>query len=209
MGSKKLVAMVADDHPWVCDSIALMLTNRFEVYKATNEEAAKKICKAYHLSIAFIDARMAPGSGISLVKFMTEKYLSVKAVGISSFAEEPTIAEFIQAGVVGFIPKATIRQSIIDECVDVILSGGTYFSKMEEAIRQKLLSKHVFPSTQLSKREMEIAKLLSKGLSHKEIGEHLALAKTTIDDYAKNLLTKTSTKSSTELMAFLHRNGVL
>ncbi|MFN7329084.1 MAG: response regulator, partial [Bacteroidota bacterium] len=210
MGGKKALVLVVDDHPMMCESFVLALKNYvLGIYTVTTEEEAKQICKSYDIRVAFIDARLQPGSGIELTKFLKTKYGQLKVVGYTTFSEEATVAEFLGAGVVGFLEKSEMRTVDILECLDRVLADEPYFPAWVEKIREKLLAKHVFASTQLSNREKEIAVLLSRGLSHKQIAEKLSLAKNTVDDYCKQMLQKTRTKSSVELMGFLLRNGVL
>jgi DNA-binding NarL/FixJ family response regulator len=210
MGGKKVLAMVVDDHPMICDAIVqLMESPSMHVYAAYSEEQALSICKAYSLSVALVDARLPPGSGIDLVKVMKKNYPAIKVVGISSYNEEATIAEFLMAGVVGFLSKASLRKPKLDDCLAQVLNGKQYFSPEELALKEKLFTNKKPPTTHLAIREREIALLISQGFSAKEIGDQLKLSKNTVDAYKKDLLAKTQTKSSAEMIACLLRNGIL
>ncbi|MFM8743769.1 MAG: response regulator [Cytophagales bacterium] len=208
MGGKK--ALVVDDHAMAREALVAMLADEpLQVFVAHDAATAKQMCKAYDIAIAFVDARMYPEDGFSFIQHIAAKHPSVKVVGMSTFAEEATIAEFLSVGVVAFLPKEGIGKTELSACVAAVLAGKTYFSQAVEQLRQQLLLQHHFPSTKLSKREMEIATLLSRGFSHKEIGQNLAISKATVDDYKKNMLEKTKTKTSSELIGFLLKNGVL
>jgi DNA-binding NarL/FixJ family response regulator len=210
MGGKKVLAMVVDDHQIVCDAIVqLMESPSMHVYAAYSVEQALSICKAYSLSVALVDARLPPTSGIDLIKVMKKKYPTIKVVGISSYNEEATIAEFLMAGVVGFLSKTTLRKPKLDDCMAQVLNGQQFFSPEEFALKEKLFTTKKPPTTHLAIREREIALLISQGFSAKEIGDQLKLSKNTVDAYKKDLLAKTQTKSSAEMIAYLLRNGIL
>ena len=210
MGGKKVLALVVDDHQIVCDAIVqLMESPSMHVYAAYSVEQALCICKAYSLSVALVDARLPPGSGIDLVKVMKKNYPAIKVVGISSYNEEATIAEFLMVGIVGFLTKASLRKPKLDDCLAQVLNGKQYFSSEELALKEKLFTNKKPPTTHLAIREREIALLISQGFSAKEIGDQLKLSKNTVDAYKKDLLAKTQTKSSAEMIAYLLRNGIL
>lgn len=210
MGGKKVLAMVVDDHPMICDAIVqLMESPSMHVYAAYSIEEALSICKAYSLSVALVDARLSPANGIDLIRVMKKKYPAIKVVGISSYNEEATIAEFLMAGVVGFLSKASLRKPKLDDCLAQVLNGKQFFSPEELALKEKLFTTKKAPTTHLAIREREIALLISQGFSAKEIGDQLKLSKNTIDAYKKDLLAKTQTKSSAEMIAYLLRNGIL
>ncbi len=91
-------------------------------------EHALTLCKAYAVDVAFIDARMQPISGIRLIGMIHKKYPAVKIVGMTTFNEEATIAEFIKAGVVGFLAKGKLNKPALLNCVQAVLAGETFFS---------------------------------------------------------------------------------
>lgn len=59
----------------------------------------------------------------------------------------------------------------------------------------------------LTPRETEVLRLIIKGLSSKQIGEKLYLAKSTIDGYRRNLLMKTQCSNTAQLVTWAHENG--
>lgn len=205
-----MLALVVDDHEMVCDAVARMVQSEaIQAYTAYTVEQALSICKAYDISIAIIDARIPPDSGTELIKILRKKFPLLKIIGVTSFVEEATMIEFLQAGVVGFLPKDTLRQTQMQACLEQVLKGNTYFSNEVIALREKLMTSIKLPSTHLSKRELEICQLTSKGWQSKEVAVKLGIAKSTVDFYKKQLLEKTNTKNGTELVNFLFRNGLL
>gem|GEM_PF-1918444 len=176
---------------------------------AESAEHALTLCKAYAVDVAFIDARMQPISGIRLIGMIHKKYPAVKIVGMTTFNEEATIAEFIKAGVVGFLAKGKLNKPALLNCVHAVLAGETFFSLEVKKIMADVGTKQLLANTHLSVREYEIAVSLSKGNSAKEIGDQLGISKNTVDDYKKTMLEKTGAKNSNELVSFLHRNGLI
>ena len=206
----KISVIVVDDHSLVLESIAALLQSSATIVHTSNStDVALKICKAHQVDVAFIDARMRPISGIELIGILRKEYTSIKVVGITSFYEEATIADFIRVGVNGVLDKNQLGKSMISDCLKCILNGTSYFPENVKKIIEKIAVEKKMPSTQLSLREQEIIQLLSRGLSAKEIADSLKISKNTVEDYKKALMEKTNTKNSTELISFIHRNGLI
>ncbi|MFM7850619.1 MAG: response regulator, partial [Flammeovirgaceae bacterium] len=116
MGGKK--ALVVDDHAMAREALVAMLADEpLQVFVAHDAATAKQMCKAYDIAIAFVDARMYPEDGFSFIQHIAAKHPSVKVVGMSTFAEEATIAEFLSVGVVAFLPKEGIGKTELSACV--------------------------------------------------------------------------------------------
>ena len=63
-------------------------------------------------------------------------------------------------------------------------------------------------SKELSKREIELIKLLAKGLISKEIAELLGISKNTVENHKQNMFEKTGSRNLAELVAYAHVNGL-
>jgi DNA-binding NarL/FixJ family response regulator len=209
MGGKTGV-MVVDDHEFILNSlVALLQSPTLDVYPAESAEQALTLCKAYKIDVAFIDARMRPTSGIDLIGIINKKYPTVKIVGITSYNEKATISDFLHAGVVGYLAKINLSKTSLTHCLETVLAGQTFFSDDVKKMMGQTEPRKPVTNTHLSAREYQIASLLCNGKSAKEIADSLEISKNTVDDYKKTMLEKTGTQNSTELISFLHRNGLV
>lgn len=201
---------MVDDHEFVLNSlVALLQSATLDVYPAESAEQALTLCKAYKIDVAFIDARMRPTSGIDLIGIIHKKYPTVKIVGITSYNEKATISDFLDAGVVGYMAKINLNKTSLKHCLEAVLAGQTFFSEDVKKMMGQTGLKKQMTNTHLSSREYQIASLLCNGKSAKEIADCLEISKNTVDDYKKTMLEKTGTQNSTELISFLHRNGLV
>lgn len=208
--SSGLRILVVDDHRFIADSVSALVQlvmPQSKVYTAYDAPTALQIIREEAISIALIDARMPDMSGIELIKSLRTQYPALKLIGMTSFAQQETVLEIIQAGVQGVFLKNQTSAIELKACLDAVLDGGRFVS--EEA--QKLIALTNKPPRllQFSKRELEIIRLTSAGKSSKEVAALLNLKPATIDDYRKTMLRKTGCSNTDELATIAMRNGLL
>lgn len=92
------------------------------------------------------------------------------------------------------------------KCRMYILDSTEKESTMFYCDDEKTILKPINPQKKLSEREIEIIKLLVKGLISKEIGKVLNISKNTVENHKQNIYSKTGTKKINELITFANRN---
>ena len=120
------------------------------------------------------------------------------------------IFKLLQLGVDGILFKKTTHKQEIYTAIVTVLEGKHYYSeKVQVAFENKPIgSVHTLP-IKLVAREFQIITLLCQGMNTNAISEKLFLSKHTIETYRKQILRKTNTKSTNELIAFAIRNGII
>jgi|GEM_PF-1230612 len=203
--------LVVDDHKLICDSIAALIEKCDlvdKVYAAYSAVDAIGIVRSSSIQMMLVDARMPGMSGVDLMRSLQKSYPSLKFVAMTSFDETATLKELLTLKPNGILLKQSTGASDIHNCIAQIRLGQTYYSA-DALSRLRNIDPLNFPTLSFGKREREILVLLSQGKVTKEIAEDLNLSAATVEDYRKELLKKTATKNTPELMVYLHRNGVL
>jgi len=204
--------LVVDDHKMVCEAISALveksgLANK--VFSSVTAQHALEIIKKKRIHAALIDARMPGISGIALASIILKEHAPIKVIGMTSFDEDDTVAEMLQIGMNGILLKRNTDGKEIRLCLQEVLSGRNYFTP---DIQTKL-SRNGYDlrkiAVRFTKRETEIIKLLTQGLSSKQVAETLQLKDNTVDEYRKLMLSKTGAKNTAELITFTLRNGLL
>lgn len=213
MITKSTLVLVVDDHRMVCDALVALIEKTGLCRKALpaySGEEGLSILKQEHIAIALVDIRMPGLSGSELVRIIEEEYPTVKVVGMTSFDDEETIQEMLQLNLAGILLKRSTTNREIITCLKMVSEGKVYLADgVRQFIESKQLNPIRVPRTNFTQREMEVLSLLSEGQSSKLIAEQLNLKPSTIEDYRKGMLKKTSTKSTAGLVAFALRNGLL
>lgn len=204
---EKVNALVVDDAKLFAESFAHLLTGSTHIKKAWEAISAEQgisIIRKHSIQVAFIDARMPVTDGIQLILRLRKEYPKLHLIGMTGYNEASTLADLKHAGVHGILLKHHTGIEEINQCLQTVLSGRYYTNSTAT------LSNVDFRSTlNLTPRDFDILRLLCEGLATKEIAAHLGLQQSSIEDHRKRLLHKTGTKNSTELIAYVLRNGLL
>lgn len=204
---EKVNAVVVDDAKLFAESFAHLLTGSMYIKKAWEAISADQgisIIRQHSIQVAFIDARMPVTDGIQLILRLRKEYPRLLLIGMTGYNEVSTLADLQHAGAHGILLKHHTGIQEINQCLETVLQGKYYSNSTVLHTHSEIRS-----TLNLTPRDFDILRLLCKGLSTKEIATTLGLQQSSIEDHRKRLLHKTSTKNSTELIAYVLRNGLL
>lgn len=132
----------------------------------------------------------------------------IKIIALSMYSDESYYSSMIEAGASGFLLKNS-NFSEVKRAIEDVYKGKNYFSN---EILQSILShlnkkkKHQ-TNNELTEREIEILFHICKGLSNAEIANQLFISKRTVDKHRENLLQKTQSKNTANLVIFAIKHG--
>ncbi len=204
--------LVVDDHKVVCEGLASLIANLKIVekaYAAFNAAEALAIVRANKVDVALIDARMPETSGIALTEKIINEHPSVKIIGMTSFDEDETIVEMLQTGMHGILLKRNTGLDEVNQCILEVVSGRKYYTPEIQALLNNNGYNLTKPVVKFTGRELEVLQLICEGDVSKKIAEKLQLKDSTIESYRKEMLAKTATKNSAQLVSYAMRNGLV
>lgn len=150
------------------------------------------------------DIRMPEMDGIEATKKALQINPRLKIVAISMFGEESYLEKMIAAGAKGFLLK-NIEKSELQKAIELIHGGKQYFSpELLPYFTNKFLASSNKDSNDIAftRREFDILKLISKGLTSKEIGEKLFISKRTVEGHKAKMIDKTGSKNIVDLIVY-------
>ncbi|MFH6993159.1 response regulator [Flavobacterium sp. FlaQc-48] len=209
--SKKYKMVVVDDHPIVISGISGLLSD------LENVEIAEKMQSGIGLldyiekngaDLILMDIFLPVITGIDLCKAIKQKYPQVIIIGMSSQSERSLVMQFIQNGGNGYILKSASFEEF-KRCIYKAIEGEIVFSDEVKTIISQPLSEDLEKVPSLSRREKDIALLLSKGKQTQEIADELFLSFLTVQTHRRNILQKYKTKNVAELITLLLKNNLL
>jgi DNA-binding NarL/FixJ family response regulator len=209
--------VIVDDHQIIRDGIeAMLLTSKNIkiVGEASDYNGLMQIMEKQTPDVIILDIALPGKSGLEIAKELKEMKKRIKILILSGNSSEENIIESIKAGACGFLPKDTSKEEFI-EAINRVYNNEEYFgSGLSKTIFRSYVH-HVKthhdsePGTGLSEREIEIIKLLSDGLSSKEIGDKLFISSRTVESHKANILSKLNLKNCAEMIKYSIKQGII
>ncbi len=209
---------IVDDHPMFREGIKhiLQFTGKFEsVHEFINGYDFLNQIEKHEYDIVLMDIEMPEINGIETTRKALELKPELNILVLSMIGDEVNYNAMVDAGVKGFILKNSSTDELL-RAIDTILTGNTYYS--QELLRkiiyhnrniavQSEKNNNVFE--QISHREQEVLQLICEGLTNAEIGDKLFVSQRTIEGHRANLLKKTNTKNTIQLMIYALKNKIV
>jgi len=208
---KPVKLFIVDDHSLFREGLKLLLSNQeniLQVYEAGDGESFIRQLRDVRPDIALVDIELPGINGIDATQKALELIPGLKIIALTMYSDESYYLGMIEAGAKGFLLKNSKFQEVIQAVKDV-LAGRNYFSQeILQSIISRLHKKNSHqPDNCLTGREKEILINICRGLSNAEIAELLCISKRTVDKHRENLLLKTQSKNTANLVVFAIKNG--
>ena len=178
----KYKTVIVDDHPIVISGIAGLLSdldNIEIVEKFESGIALLDYIEDNNVDLILMDIFLPVINGVDLCKTIKQKHPKIVIIGMSSQSERSLVMQFIQNGGNGYILKNASFDEF-KECIYKAIDGEIVFSEEVKTIISQPLSEDLERIPGLSRRERDIALLLSQGKSTQEIADDLFLSFLTV-----------------------------
>jgi len=207
--------VVVDDHQIVRDGIEAMLLTCRDIEligEASGYEDLLKIIDQQIPDVLILDLALPGKTGLEIIRELKQTQETIKILILSANADENNVIRTIQAGANGFLPKDTSKEELI-HAIELIALGEDYFGNRLSKIIYKsyvqYVQMHRNAEPGLSERETEVIKLLSEGLSSKEIGSQLHISSRTVETHKANILGKLGLKNTADLIKYAIKQGII
>ncbi len=177
--------LIADDHPLFVDGVrSLLEAHGIEVLGAVGDGQAA-VVEALRLEpdLVLMDLSMPVCDGLAATRLIKAQRPEMKIVVLTTSAEDEDLFEAIKSGACGYLLKVTAAPAFI-EALHGLEQGVPPFSPglAERLLREfaRLASLRISPSVRLTERQMDVLRLVSAGLTYKEVGAALALSEVTV-----------------------------
>jgi DNA-binding NarL/FixJ family response regulator len=206
--------VIADDHPIMLEGIIGVLDREADleiVARYFDGEATLAGVREHRPDILLLDLRMPRLSGISVLRGMVEEGLGVRSILLTAHISDDELLEAVGIGVWGVVLKDTAAELLI-RCIRTVHAGSQWFEPhltsraltgllAREAARQRVTGV-------LTSREIEIVRLVSRGLRNKEIAGQIGTTEGTVKAHLHRIYEKLGTGSRVELANYARQNGL-
>jgi two-component system response regulator NreC len=204
---------IADDHQMVIDGLTSILQNLEGVElkgQANNGREIIRLVENLKIDLVFMDIDMPEMDGIEATKQIKTHFPEVKIVILTMHDEQSLVKKLLEIGADGYILKNSSKTEL-EMAIRQIQSGKKHFSSEVTMIllEEESPAEVNAQLKQLTEREIEILKLISEGLSNKEIGDQLFISHRTVDTHRTNLMKKLDVHNVAGLIRFAIKNGLV
>lgn len=199
---------LAEDNSFLAQSIEEKLsffdTIKFKFRAKNGTDLLRKLEADHNVDVVLMDIQMPEMDGIEATQKVKEKFPQIHVVMLTVFDDEENIFQSIQAGADGYLLKDENPEKLHDGIHD-IMNGGAPMTASIALKALKLLrsplEKNKIESSQkyeLTSRETEVLKQLSRGLNYNEIAENLFISPATVRKHIENIYRKLQVRNKLE-----------
>ena len=212
---ERIRVLIADDHALVRDGTRRILEAERDmevVGEAGDGEEAVALASTLKPDVAIIDIDMPKLNGIEVTRQIKALYPETAILILTAYSDDQFVYSLLEAGAAGYLLKS-IRSPELVDAVRALHAGE---SVLHPAIARKVLNRFVSssekarkrePSEALTQREMDILKLVTRGLSNKEIADELFLSMRTVQGHLGSIFSKLGVGSRTEAVVHALKEG--
>lgn len=200
--------LIADDHPIVLGGLAQLLSlepNITVVARCTNGRDALAAIGRDHPDVAVLDLAMPGRSGMDLLRELRAARSPLRVVLLTARIEHEQILEALKLGVAGIVLKESAPLQILD-CIRRVAAGGQWIDQtigsrtLDSVLRRQ--SGAMKAAAVLTAREIEVVKLVARGLRNKEIADELSITEGTVKAHLRAIFEKLGIDSRTKLIVY-------
>ncbi|MBA4053135.1 MAG: DNA-binding response regulator [Marivirga sp.] len=190
---------VAEDHNALIDGIKLFLESEDDIQFVGYANNGLELCdlvKRKNPDVVITDIRMPVMDGITATKLILKTDPGTKVIAFTMFDQDEAVQQMLEAGARGYILKNSSLKELLF-AIRTVYKGNNYYDP--GIVVSESTTKSKGP---LSKRQIEILKLIALGKTNQEIADQLFIGKTTVETHRKNMIRILNLKGAGELLRY-------
>lgn len=202
--------MVVDDHQLLIDGIKSSLEDCHDlrvVAEANNGKVALEKLEETEVDVVLMDINMPVMDGLECTRLIHKKYPDVKVVALSQYPEKRFVKTMIKNGASGYLLKDASKGELVS-AINKVFEGEQYINeRLFKDLNFNTFNPNPSPLfPELTKREIEILRLICQEYSSQEISEKLRISFHTVESHRANLMNKGGVKNTAGLVRWAVEN---
>ncbi len=215
VGKPTMKILLCDDQAVIRDGLEMLLNleKDFQVVGAAQDGAeALELAAKKQPDLILMDLKMPVMNGIEATREIRAKFPNIKILVLTTYDDDEWVFDAIRAGASGYLLKDTPRQKLI-EAIRGTVEGKSF---VDPAVAGKLLNQVASKQTQptsiltdkLTERELDVLRLIAKGINNGEIAAQLHLSEGTVRNHVSAILEKLGVSDRTQAAVIAIQHGL-
>jgi len=207
--------LIADDHAVVRSGLRALLRADPDlevVGEAGDGAEVMRLVEALHPDVVLLDVTMPPDNGIETAKRLKAQFPELIVLFLTMHEDETLLHEALRAGAAGYVIKRAEESEII-EAIRAANRGDIYVhpAMTRALLHQPVTTEHRrgVRAIALTRRELDVLRLLAKGNTNRQIAALLELSMRTVENHRANLMGKLGLVSRVELVDYAEEHKLL
>lgn len=197
--------LLADDHPLVRRGLRQVLEREPDlevVAEAQDGADAVELAREHNVDLAILDVAMPRLTGLQATEQLAHRQPSTRVLLLSMYDNDQYVLAAARAGAAGYLLKSNADEDIVTAC-RAVLRGETYFAD------HLALNSADNATDILTRRELEVLKLIGEGASTREVAEALVISVKTVERHRSNIMDKLDIRDRVHLARYAIRRGLV
>ncbi len=208
--------LLADDHRMCRDGFAALIAQQGDmnvVAEASNGLEALEMVGHARPDIVIMDVAMPEMNGIEAAERIALEHPGIRLIALSMHADRQYGARMLEAGARGYLLKNSASRELI-EAIRAVSAGRTYITQslmkvvVDACVQGRFEGRHGEDAPGLSAREEQILRLVTEGLSSRDIASRLEISIRTVDAHRQRVMQKLGIESIAGLTKYAIRQGL-
>jgi two-component system, NarL family, response regulator LiaR len=210
--AEQIRVFLADDHPVVRQGLRTFLESRngfVVVGEAGDTETTVAEVARLSPDVVLMDLVMPGAGGVAATREIRQRVPSTRVLILTSFASDDQVIPAVHAGAAGYVLK-DIEPSSLEAAIRVVHRGEAL---LDPHVAQRVMDEVARPSSgaglaTLTPRELEVLRLLTRGLSNHQLAEELVVSEKTVKTHVSSILMKLGVRDRTQAALLAVREGL-
>lgn len=205
--------LIADDHPLIRNGIKLVIEQSDDIQllvEATNGKELLDLLSEFTADVVLLDINMPTLNGIDTCFKARKEFKDLKILVFSQYDEKRFVKRVMKCGASGYLLKNAALEEVLT-AIRMVYNGAIYLSEglpnIFDTQQKPKENDRLFPD--ISKREMDVLRLICDESNTQEIADELFISPHTVETHRANLLLKVGAKNTAGLVKWAIENEVL
>lgn len=213
--SKPINVMIADDHSMVREGIKQILEIDGDILvnaEASNGRECIDLLNEKKTDVLLLDINMPNMNGLQVLQYLRERKSNIKILILTIHNEVEYLIRAVEIGVEGYVLKDS-DSSVLKKAIVSINRGDTFIQPeltpiLKKRLEDRSLNSKTFEDS-LTRREIEVLKLLAEGLFNKEIAYTLSISEKTVKNHVSNIFKKINVSDRTQAAVYAIKHNIV